>query len=123
MTLPIHLAHEGGGFVRDFRVSASDIHNLTGDEIQNFANPVFPMPSHSEHCEASSTPAHVTTQRYLDRTTDRDLLRAVTPGIKKILDHVIFDIGMFMNYQDRVIPATECVWHPFSEVLTFGSAF
>ena len=69
------------GESRVVNIPVTDLENLTDDEIQNLANPLFPMPSAFETCTAQETPVHVTIRKYLDQTTDQELRAAITPGI------------------------------------------
>ena len=48
------------------------------------------------------------------------LKRAITPGIKMKFDQIIFDIGVFMFFQESFIPEVECTWHPLEQVHQAG---
>ena len=69
------------GESRLVHIPATNFGNLTNDEIQDLANPLFPMPSDIETRTALETPVHVTIRKYLDQTTDQELRAAITPGI------------------------------------------
>ena len=80
---------------------------MTGDDIQNLANPVFPIPAEREVKDAISITIAETTQKYLDAITDVGIVSTITPYIKDKIDKIILDIGVFMFFRDAVIPEIE----------------
>ena len=116
MTLPMQFVGDDGSVVQ-IQVPLSELHNMTVDDIQNPANPVFPIPAEREVKDAISTTIAETTQKYLDAITDVGIVSAITPDIKYKTDKIIFDIGVFMFFRDEVIPETEVTWHSLDQVL------
>ena len=86
-------------------------------DIQNIANPAFPIPADCEVQDATSNTIAETTQKYLDAITDADIINAITPYIKDKIDKVIFDIGVFLIFKDAVIPEKEVTWQSLTNVL------
>ena len=61
MTLPMEFIGHDGSFITDLQIPVSELHRMTGDQVQNFANPVFPIPAESEVNEAINIPINATT--------------------------------------------------------------
>ena len=88
------------GTMKEVEMPLHDFLNLKEDDIQNLANPAFPIPSEWEVSEKNKITIAQTTQGYLDAINDVGIISSITPYVKDKIDKIIFDIGVHMFWKD-----------------------